>query len=166
MRLCRAMEAAALTLVLAAVGCDGSGGGSDAGGGGGDGPGGDAVCPAQLGSLPNTPCPAAAEGLSCTDEMDWCGRPFASDGCLCEDGTWHCWAAGAPAPCHSCCQEDNAADWFCTESGACLQSEPCTAAECCVPGTAGESYCAGQFGDCSVCEPGATGGTCTPTTCE
>lgn len=124
-----------------------------------------AACPASLGDLAEEPCPAAMEGESCTETMDWCGEPFAVSGCECTDGTWHCWSAGAPSPCHTCCQAAHGATWFCTQDGRCVEASGCLAEECCVPGAQGDEWCRATFGDCSRCEPATDTGTCTPQTC-
>lgn len=125
---------------------------------------GDDVCPPGIVGPANEPCDA--EGASCTSTFEWCGRESVSSGCECTDGVWRCWSAGAPLPCHTCCQEDHDADWFCTQSGECVAADGCLSTECCVPGDQGDEWCRSTFGDCSRCEAGETTGTCTPQACE
>lgn len=86
-----------------------------------------AGCPSELGNLPNEPCAAEYEGLSCTSTFEWCGQQAVDSGCDCEGGVWRCWSAGIPQPCDECCVATHGEGWFCDTTGECVELPP----QCC-----------------------------------
>ena len=126
----------------------------------------------------NTDCSLASSGeacepvgASCVSTMEWCGEEIQTSGCNCNNGKWECWAAGAPAPCCSgceqgtegdaCCKEHFGPDAHCGVNGACIEHELCEAPHCCLDGAEGDAYCAESYGDCSSCVQG----TCSSLDC-
>ena len=114
------------------------------------------------------PCPPRWLEFDClwSGQGAWCGETIhASGGCECLEEVWTCHEPGPdPGYCHDCCQaaEDDAST-FCATNGTCVEAILCEAESCCVPGTSGDTYCVGAFGEASSCVAHETGGTCSET---